>query len=337
MAEPLILRVLRGEDTPVAPVWFMRQAGRYLPEYMAIKATHGFWEMARTPELAAEVTLQPVRRLGVDAAILFQDIMTPLPSMGARIEFTPGPEVANPIRTPADVAALRVAPKDEIAPFVATAISQIRAASSTPLFGFGGAPLTLAAYLVEGGGSKEYFELRRFLRCEKAAAHDLMERLTEQSIRYLAMQVEAGAQAIQLFDTWAGLHDLAVYNEFGAPYIARILEAVGKLGVPRIYLALHARHLAPAIAKLPCEAISVDWRTSLDEARTLFPGRVLQGNLDPVALLGPREQLLADVDRVLEAGRGGPHIFNLGHGLDRRTDPDAVAAVVARVRAFARH
>jgi uroporphyrinogen decarboxylase len=334
----LLLRALRGEDTAVAPVWIMRQAGRHLPEYRALKERHDFWTLARTPELTAEVTLQPVRRYGMDGAILFSDIMTPLPPMGLDLDFRPGPVLAAPVRDRAAVDALRVPSQDEVAPFVADAIRLLRAElGEVPLIGFGGAPLTLATYAVEGSGSKEYATFRAFLRAEPAAAHALLDKLAEASIAYLRMQVEAGAQAIQLFDSWAGLHDARTYAAFGAPYARRVLDGLADLGVPRIYLALDGAHLEDAVAALPCEALSVDWRRPLTAWRAIAPGRALQGNLDPAALLAPAEALTAEVGRVLDEGRGGAHVFNLGHGIFPNTSPDAVARLVAAVRGYDRH
>jgi uroporphyrinogen decarboxylase len=328
MTEPLLLRALRGEKTQRPPIWFMRQAGRFLPEYRAIKERLSFWEMARTPDVACEVTLQPVRRLGVDAAILFQDIMTPLPPMGVHIDFSPGPVIREPIRSVAAVDALRVPEQDEIAPYVGEAIRLIRAASDTPLIGFGGAPLTLATYLIEGSGSKEYNIFRGFLRQEPAAAHRLLAKLRDVSIAYLRHQVEAGAQAIQLFDSWAGLHDPDTFAEFAMPYNAAVLQSVRELGVPVIYLAVNSRHLFHLTRELPADAFSVDWRQSLTECRTFFGDRCVQGNLDPVELLASRDRLRSQVLRVLEDGRGGPHVFNLGHGMIPQIDPDAVKYVV---------
>jgi uroporphyrinogen decarboxylase len=337
MTEPLILRALRGEDTERAPIWFMRQAGRVLPEYRALKEKHSFWELARTPELACEVTMQPIRRFGMDAAILFQDIMTPLPPMGVDIAFSPGPVIAEPIRTRAQVDALRVPDADEIAPFVPEAIRQIRAACPVPLIGFGGAPLTLATYLVEGKGSKDYGVLRGFLRAEPEAAHALLEKLTEVSIRYLTTQVQAGAQAIQLFDSWAGLHDRATWEAFSLPYNQRVMTALKALGVPRIYLAVHASHLYPALPALDCDAVSVDWRMPLDEVRSIVGAPCLQGNLDPADLLAPAAHIEAAVHRVLRAGRGGAHVFNLGHGLMPSISPDAIQCAVDVVKATPRY
>ncbi|MFU8889448.1 MAG: uroporphyrinogen decarboxylase [Trueperaceae bacterium] len=334
----LLLRALRGEDTAVAPVWIMRQAGRHLPEYRALKERHDFWTLARTPELTAEVTLQPVRRYAMDGAILFSDIMTPLPPMGLELDFRPGPVLAAPVRDRAAVDALRVPTQDEVAPFVADAIRLLRAElGEVPLIGFGGAPLTLATYAVEGAGSKEYATFRAFLRAEPDAAHALLDKLAEASIAYLRMQVEAGAQAIQLFDSWAGLHDERTYATFGAAYARRVLDGLADLGVPRIYLALDGAHLEQAVAALPCEALSVDWRRPLSVWRSVAAGKALQGNLDPAALLAPEAALVDEVGRVLAEGRGGAHVFNLGHGIFPNTSPDAVARLVATVRGYDRH
>lgn len=332
----LFLEAAHGKDTPRAPIWIMRQAGRYLPEYRAIKEKSNFWEMCRTPELACEITLQPIKRFGLDAAILFQDIMTPLPPMGVNIDFKPGPVFEEPIRSAAAINALRVPEKGEIAPYVAEAIQLIRRASSTPLIGFGGAPLTLATYMIQGGGSKDYEEFRQFLRYAPEAAHSLLEKLTEVSIRYLTMQVEAGAQAIQLFDSWAGLHDARRYNEFALPYIRRVFEALETYGVPRLYIAVNALHLYGEIQKLPCEVVSVDWRAPLSQVRPLLPGKTLQGNLDPAVLHAPKDIIEKEAERVLVEGLGGPHIFNLGHGIMKQTDPEHLAHLVGVVQNFDR-
>jgi uroporphyrinogen decarboxylase len=332
----LFLRAARGEDTPRAPIWIMRQAGRYLPEYRALKERHSFWEMVRTPELAVEVTLQPVQRFDLDAAILFSDIMTPLPPMGVDLDFDPGPVFAEPVRTRAQIDALAVPDGGELAPFVADALRLLRAASPVPVIGFGGAPLTLAAYAVQGGGSKDFAAFRGFLRAERGAAHALLEKLAEVTLRYLRMQVDAGAQALQLFDSWAGLLDERSYREFGQPYAQRVLEGLADAGVPRIYLAVDAGHLYPAIDELAADVVSVDWRRPLSAVRRALPGKTLQGNLDPAALLGPAEALTLESERVLHEGLGGPHVFNLGHGILRQTDPDAVARLIDVVHGFDR-
>ena len=334
----LFLDTAAGTSGARAPIWIMRQAGRYLPEYRALKERYSFWELCRTPELACEVTLQPLRRFELDAAILFSDIMTPLPAMGVQLDFAPGPVLERPLRSADAVAALRLPEQDEIAPFVAEAVTLVRrelASSGVPLIGFGGAPLTLATYLVEGRGSKEYATFRQFLWREPDAAHALLETLTELTIRYLRMQLEAGAQAIQLFDSWAGLLDARSYAAFGRPYAERVLAALEPL-VPRIYLAVGATHLYSEIHKLPAEVISVDWRLPLTLVRQRLPGKVLQGNLDPAALLAPREQLREEAHSVLRQGLGGAHIFNLGHGIFQQTDPDAAAFLVEVVKTFDR-
>ena len=233
----------RGASGERVPIWIMRQAGRYLPEYLRIKAQSTFLEMTRDPQIAAEITLQPLRRFALDAAIIFSDIMTPLEALGVEIAFNPGPSIANPVRTSAAVEALTLA--QPIAPYVGEALRIVRAQldPEVALIGFGGAPLTLAAYLVEGGGSKEYERFRQFLRSNPAAAHALLDKLTELSIAYLRMQVASGAQAIQLFDSWAGLHDEQTYREFGLPYNTRIMDALAETDVARIFFALGASHL----------------------------------------------------------------------------------------------
>ena len=325
-----------GADTPTAPIWLMRQAGRYLPEYRKLKERYGFWRMCRTPEIAAEVTVQPVRRFPLDAAILFNDIMTPLPPMGVDIDFDPGPVIRQPIRTLQAVRRLRVPASDEVAPFVADAIRQVRQACAVPLIGFAGAPLTLAAYLVQGGGSADYLEFRTWLVRNPGLARKLLDKLTEVTIGYLRMQVEAGAQAIQIFDSWAGIHHERGYAAFGLPYAARALDALGGLGVPRIYLAVGASHLYPQIATLPAEVVSVDWRYGLKRCRLAMPGKVIQGNLDPAVLLVGDQVIGAAAVRLLRDGLGGAHIFNLGHGVLPTTPPDAVARLVDTVHRFSR-
>jgi uroporphyrinogen decarboxylase len=330
------LQAVRGVSGERAPIWLMRQAGRYLPEYLAIKAKSSFLEMTRTPEIAAEITLQPLRRFPLDAAIVFSDIMTPLEALGIDIEFSPGPSIAQPLRSRAQVEALAL--REEIAPFVGEALRLVKAAlpAEVGLIGFGGTPLTLAAYLIEGGGSKEYAKFRQFLRSEPAVVHLLLEKLTDLTIAYLRSQVEAGADAIQLFDSWAGLHDERTYREFGLPYYKRIMEGLAGTGAARIFFALGASHLTDAIAEIPCEAVGVDWRTDLSAARARLPGRALQGNLDPAMLYADRATLAAEATRILESGLGGAHIFNLGHGIWPNAPIDAVAHLVDTVHAYKR-
>ncbi len=291
-----------GADTATAPVWLMRQAGRYLPEYRTLKARYGFWRMCRTPEIAAEVTLQPVRRF----------------------------------RTPEAVRRLRVPACDEVAPFVADAIRLVRQVCAVPLIGFAGAPLTLAGYLVQGSGSADYLEFRTWLVRNPGLARELLDKLTDVTIGYLRMQVGAGAQAIQIFDSWAGIHHERGYAAFGVPYAARVLDALAGLRVPRIYLAVGASHLYPQIATLPAEVISVDWRYGLNRCRLAMPGKVIQGNLDPTVLLAGDQVIDTAAVQLLRDGLGGAHIFNLGHGVLPATPPDAVARLVDTVHRFSR-
>jgi uroporphyrinogen decarboxylase len=330
------LRAARGADTPTAPIWLMRQAGRYLPEYRELKERYGFWRMCRTPELAAEITLQPVRRFPLDAAILFSDIMTPLPAMGVDIDFDPGPVIRRPVRTPEAVRRLRVPTGDEVAPFVADAVRLVRQECAVPLIGFAGAPLTLAGYLVQGGGSADYLDFRAWLARHPSSARELLDTLTDVTIGYLRTQVAAGVQAVQLFDSWAGVHDERGYAAFGAPYAARVLDALADLGVPRIYLAVGASHLYPQIATLPAEVVSVDWRCGLARCRLTMPGKVIQGNLDPAVLLADDHVVDAAAVQLLREGLGGPHIFNLGHGVLPNTPPDIIARLVETVHGFSR-
>ena len=328
-------QAVRGISGKRAPIWLMRQAGRYLPEYLEVKAKSSFLEMTRTPAIAAEITLQPLRRFPLDAAIIFSDIMTPLEALGLTIEFSPGPSL-EPLRSRARIESLVL--RDEVAPFVGDALRIVKSdlAPDVGLIGFAGAPLTLAAYVIEGGGSKEYARFREFLRREPAAVHLLLEKLTDLTIRYLRMQIAAGADAVQLFDSWAGLHDEPTYREFGLPYYKRIMEGIAGLGAARMFFALGASHLMDAIAEIPSEVVGVDWRTDLRVARRQLPGRTLQGNLDPAMLYAAPDVLAAEARRILAAGSGGAHIFNLGHGIWPNTPLDAVAHLVETVHTYER-
>jgi uroporphyrinogen decarboxylase len=329
-------QAVHGISGKRAPIWLMRQAGRYLPEYLEVKARSSFLEMTRTPSIAAEITLQPLRRFPLDAAIIFSDIMTPLEALGLKIEFSPGPSLADPLRSRAQIESLVL--RDSIAPFVGDALRIVKSdlAPEVGLIGFAGAPLTLAAYVIEGGGSKEYARFREFLRREPAAVHLLLEKLTELTIRYLRMQIDAGADAVQLFDSWAGLHDEPTYREFGLPYYKRIMQGIAGLGAARMFFALGASHLMDPIAEIPCEVVGLDWRTDLRVARRQLPGRALQGNLDPAMLYAEPKALAAEARRILAAGSGGAHIFNLGHGIWPNTPLDAVAHLVETVHTYER-
>ncbi len=332
------LRACRREPVDVTPVWFMRQAGRALPEYRAIRERATLVEITRDPALCTEVTLQPVRRLGVDAAILFADITTPLAGLGVEFEIVEGrgPVVAAPIRTAADVARLRTfEPAEAVAPLL-EAIGLIRAASPVPLIGFAGAPFTLACYLVEGGPSKDFARTKTLMHAEPAAWADLMDRLAAMTVAYLGAQVAAGAQAVQVFDSWVGALSPADYRRSVAPTMARIFDGLRPLGVPTIHFGVVSAGLLRQQAAAGGDVIGLDWRIELDDGwRIVGADHGVQGNLDPALLLGPFEAVAGDARAILDAagGRAG-HVFNLGHGVLPGTDPDALARLVDLVHAY---
>ncbi len=322
---------------PVAhtPIWLMRQAGRYLPEYRALRERHAFLALMRTPELAAEVTLQPVRRFAVDAAILFADIMTPLDGLGLGLEFAPGPVLARPVRTAVAVDALRLPDLDETVPYVTATIRALSAElpAQAPLIGFAGAPFTLFCYLVEGQASKSFATARSFLYREPATAARLLDWLADLTIAYLTAQARAGTRALMVFDSWAGLLGPDEFRRVAMPVMRKVFDALGPLGLPRIYFPYQGATLLASAATLPVEVIGIDWRTPLGEAReTLGPGIAVQGNLDPAALFAPDRELVWQADQVLDAAGPAPgHVFNLGHGVEPATDPAKVARLVEHV------
>jgi uroporphyrinogen decarboxylase len=330
------LTAARGGIPHRTPVWIMRQAGRYLPEYRKIREGVDFLTMTKTPELAAEVTLQPIRRFGMDAAILFSDIMTPVEGMGAPLRFDVGPVVDPPLRTPTDIEALRVPDPEESVPFVMETIRILsrELPEDTPLIAFAGAPFTLMCYLVQGQGSKTFPAARALLHSEPEAAHMLLEKLADTNLRYMRGQVEAGARALMLFDSWAGLLSRATYAVFARPAVEKIMAGLKDLDVPRIYFPNLGGHLLPSVAEMDVDVVQVDWRVPLASARSVLgPNVILQGNLDPTALFAPTERLREEIDRVLDdAGTKGGHIFNLGHGIERTTDPDQVSLLVEHLR-----
>lgn len=331
-AQSPFLAACRREPVSHRPVWIMRQAGRYLPEYRALRAKVDFEALTRTPELAAEVTLQPLRRFPLDAAILFSDIMTPLQGMGIGLSFEPAPVVREPIRTMTQVEALpELAPARDV-PFVLESIRLIRAGlpRGVPLIGFAGAPFTLMCYLVSGGPSKEFAAARAFLYAQPATAQSLLARLADAMAQYLAAQAAAGAQALMLFESWAGLLAPREYARFALPAVRRTVAALRRSGVPLIYYLNQGATLLPKIADLDVEVVGVDWRSPLSQVRTLLgPGKAVQGNLDPAALFASPDELRHHIDGVLgEAGPSPGHIFNLGHGIWPDTDPEAVARLV---------
>jgi uroporphyrinogen decarboxylase len=315
----------------------MRQAGRYMPEYRALREKHSLLELVRTPELAVEVTLQPIRTFPLDAAILFSDLLVPLAPLGLPFDFRTGegPAIERPLSNGADVARLRrFDPRDELKVVMET-IRLLRRELRVPLIGFAGAPFTLASYAIEGGGSRHFAKTKAFMYEDAAAWHRLASLLAEVVADYLRAQVEAGAQALQLFDSWVGALDEADYREYALPYVRRIFDALADLDVPMIHFGTGTGHLLRAQREAGGSVIGVDWRTPLDEARRqLGEGVALQGNLDPTLLFAPRQRLLERVDDVLRRAGGRPgHVFNLGHGILPGTPLDAVAAVVDHVHA----
>jgi uroporphyrinogen decarboxylase len=326
------LAACRREPVPHRPIWVMRQAGRYLPEYRALRERVDFEALTRTPELAAEVTLQPLRRFPLDAAILFSDIMTPLQGMGIELSFEPAPVVREPIRSARQVEALPALVASRDVPFVLESIRLVRAGlpAGVPLIGFAGAPFTLMCYLVCGRPSKEFAAARAFLYAQADLAQRLLTHLADAMAEYLAAQAAAGAQALMLFESWAGLLAPREFARFALPAVRRTAAALRRAGVPLIYYVNQGATLLPEVAGLDVDVVGVDWRSPLSQVRSILgPGKAVQGNLDPAALFASPEQLRQHVDGVLEeAGTAPGHIFNLGHGIWPDTDPDAVARLV---------
>jgi len=330
MSAPLLVRAARREPVERTPVWFMRQAGRSLPEYRALRERYGLFEIGRRPELCAEVTLQPLRRHGVDAAVMFADIMTPVLAMGVDVRLVEdvGPVVDPPLT---DAAQLRV--PDEVAPDVCEAIRIVRRelADDEAVIGFCGGPFTVAGYLVEGKPSRDFVQVKKLMYREPERWHALMDKLAETFARYVAEQARAGADVIQLFDSWVGALSPADYAEFVAPYSARILAAVD---VPTIHFGTGTATLLDDMAAAGGDVIGLDWRIPLDEGwERVGEEQGVQGNLDPAVLLGPWERAEAAALDVLERARGRRgHIFNLGHGVLPGTDPDVLRRLTELVQ-----
>ncbi len=329
------LRACRREPVDATPVWLMRQAGRYMPEYRALRERHSLLELCRTPELAVEVTLQPIRAFGFDAAILFSDLLIPLAPLGLPFDFHSGdgPVVEKPIRSRADVEALRrFEPREELG-MVLEAIRLLRRELQVPLIGFAGAPFTLASYAIEGGRSSNFAKTKGLMYSEPETWHLFAGLLADVVADYLRAQVEAGAQAVQVFDSWIGALDEKDYLEFVFPHVRRIFDGLDGLDVPKIHFGTATGHLLAVQREAGGTVIGVDWRTPLDEGWERAGTDVaIQGNLDPTLLFAPRERLLARVDDVLQRAGGRPgHIFNLGHGILPGTPVENVRALVDHV------
>ena len=335
-----LLAACRRRPVPRVPIWLMRQAGRYLPEYRALRARHGMLDIIGSPELAARVTLQPLQRFDLDAAIIFADILPPLMGMGLEVSFGNGtsPAIHNPIRTPADIAALQVPDPHRHVAATLRALELVRGElpPAVALVGFAGAPFTLATYAVEGGTSRQFTLTKRLMFEQPAAWRSLMDKLARMVSEYLAAQAAAGAQVLQLFDSWAGALGAADYREYVLPYVQQVCDDVQSTGAPLIYFSTGTGGLLKLLAGLRCEVLSVDWRVDLAAARRALPHRMaLQGNLEPALLFAPPPVLERRARAVLAAAGNDPgFIFNLGHGILPQTPPDAVARLVETVHGF---
>jgi len=328
------LKACRNEPVDTTPVWLMRQAGRYMSEYRSVRAKVSFLELCKSPELCTEVTIQPIDLLGVDAAIMFSDILVPIEPMGMKLDFNPSPVFESPIRSQADVDALRVIDPQEDVPFVMETIKMLRREleGRVPLIGFSGAPFTLASYMVEGGGSKNFVKLKSMMWGAPEVYRSLMEKVTETVIKYLQAQVDAGAQALQLFDTWGGALAPADYLNYVMPYTMRVIQAVKTPGVPMINFVGNSQGLMPLVAKSGGDVIGVDWRIDIAEARRqVGRDKAVQGNLDPIALLAPISEIDRKVKEIIIAAGDTGHVFNLGHGIIPETPVDHVKALVDSV------
>jgi uroporphyrinogen decarboxylase len=332
LADAPLLVAARGGRASRVPVWFMRQAGRSLPEYRALRGEGSILDAIRQPDLAAEITLQPVRRYGVDAGILYSDIVVPAAAIGFGVDITPGlgPVVTEPFRTAADLDRLRPFEPDVDAPYVGETVRTVVAEiGDTPLIGFAGAPFTVASYLVEGRPSRTYGLTKALLHGEPKLWWQLLDRLADMAIASLLAQVEAGASAIQLFDSWAGALSPDVYAEHVLPHSAKVFAALAASGVPRIHFGVGTGELLRLMGDAGADVVGVDWRVPLDVARARVPGKAVQGNLDPAVCLAPWD-IVADRTRdVLHRNAGRPgHIFNLGHGVLPELDPGVLKQVV---------
>jgi len=338
------LKACRREPVDATPIWLMRQAGRYMAQYRALRERYSILELIKTPDLATEVTMQPINAFNLDAAIIFADILTLLESLGLHLEFIKGdgPVIHNPLRTAADVAALTLRPPEEAMDFTLEAIKQVRREldGKVPLIGFSGATFTLASYAIEGGGSRNYIIAKSLMYGQPKVWHQLMEKLAEAIGFYLRAQAEAGAQALQLFDSWVGALSPADYREFVLPYSKRAIElARGDSDIPMIHFGTGTAGTLPLLKEAGGDIIGVDWRIDLAQAwQQLGDDVAVQGNLDPVLLFAPIPEIKKQTARILDSVKGKPgHIFNLGHGILQHTPVEHVAAVVDFVHEYSQN
>src|SRR5688572_17662359 len=333
------LRACRRKPVDVTPVWFMRQAGRYMPEYRLIREKYSLLEICYQPELAAEVTLQPVRALRVDAAILFADILLPVIPLGLGLEFATGegPVIGKPVRTMEDVAAMRPVHAETDLGYVLEAIRILRGElNGTPLIGFCGAPFTVASYMIEGGSSREFLKTKMMMYSAPETWHALMEKLSGVLSEYLVAQIRAGAQAVQVFDSWVGTLSPQDYENFVLPYSQRVLAAARAQNVPVIHFGTNTATLLPLMKRAGGDVIGLDWRIPLDDGWALLGGDIaVQGNLDPAVLFAPLSEIKTRVHDILRRADGRPgHIFNLGHGILQHTPVENVKAIVEMVHEY---
>ncbi len=328
------LKACRGEKTDYTPIWMMRQAGRYLPEYQKVRGKVTFLELCKNPELCVEVTLQPIDILNMDAAIMFSDILIPMEAMGAPLEFHEGkgPVFPETVRSKADLDRLTVADPYEKTGFVMETIKLLRRELKVPLIGFAGAPFTCATYLIEGGSSKFFWETKKMMFTNPALFHEVMEKITQTTTRYMLAQAEAGAQALQLFDSWAGILAPCDFEEFALPYATRIIADLKKTGVPLIYFANNGATLLDLSVTTDADVIGLDWRINIGDAIKKVGKKAVQGNLDPIALLLPKDELRSRIQQLLKGAEDAfGHIFNLGHGIHQFTPPDQARYAVEYV------
>ena len=336
LSDSVLLRACRGEPVPHPPVWFMRQAGRSLPEYRATRAGLGMLEACLRPDVVVEVTMQPVRRYGVDAAILFSDIVVPVKAAGVDLDIKPGvgPVVATPVRTPTDVAAIPALDPAAVAPVADAVAALVGELGATPLIGFAGAPFTLASYLVEGGPSREHAHTKALMYGDEPTWHALADRLAQIALTFLRVQIDAGVSVVQLFDSWAGTLSAEDYTRYVLPHSRTVLEGVrAHSAVPRIHFGVGTGELLGLMATAGADVVGVDWRVPLDEAAKRVPaGVALQGNLDPATVFAPWPVVADRARDVLRRGASASgHVFNLGHGVLPDTDPDVLARLVELV------
>lgn len=332
------LRAARGEQTDHVPVWYMRQAGRSQPEYRAIKEKYSLFEITHQPELCAYVTRLPVEQYDVDAAILYKDIMTPLPALGVDVEIKSGigPVISNPIRSLADVEKLGEINPEEDVPYVLDTIKLLTEEQlSVPLIGFSGAPFTLASYMIEGGPSKNFHKTKAFMYSEPKAWFALMDKLADTTITYVKSQIKAGAKAIQIFDSWVGALNVADYRTYIKPVMNRIFTELREENVPLIMFGVGASHLALEWNDLPLDVVGLDWRLPIDEARAKGVTKTVQGNLDPTILLAPWEVVEERAKAILDLGMEKPgYIFNLGHGVFPQVNPETLKRLTTFIHEY---